>query len=150
MLSNYKGTLLIVSHDRDFLDQTINKILHFKSDNSVSLFLGGYSDFLKSQTDQIKEKKIKKNIDFEKNNKKVNKLTYKFEYELKQLPKEIDVIKNELKIITDELKQSNLYIENNNRFLEITDKMEKLNHNLAIKEERWLELLEKEESFKKK
>ena len=150
MLSNYKGTLLIVSHDRDFLDQTINKILHFKSDYSVSLFLGGYSDFLKSQTDEIKEKKIKKNIDFEKNNKKVNKLTYKFEYELKQLPKEIDVIKDELKTITDELKQSNLYIENNNRFLEITDKMEKLNHNLAIKEERWLELLEKEESFKKK
>ena len=50
MLSNYKGTLLIVSHDRDFLDQTVNKILHFDTNGKVSLFLGGYSDFLKSQT----------------------------------------------------------------------------------------------------
>ena len=148
MLSNYKGTLLIVSHDRDFLDQTVNKILHFKSDQSVSLFLGGYSDFLKSQTNEVKDKKIKKNIIFEKSNKKVKKLTYKFEYELKQLPKEIEIIKEELEKITDELKQSNLYIENNNRFIEITDKMEKLNHNLVIKEERWLELLELEEGFK--
>ena len=32
MLTNYKGTLLIVSHDRDFLDQTVNKIIHFKGD----------------------------------------------------------------------------------------------------------------------
>ena len=39
MLSNYNGTLLIVSHDRDFLDQTVNKILHFKEDGNVSLFL---------------------------------------------------------------------------------------------------------------
>ena len=38
--------------------------------------------------------------------------------------------------------------ENNNRFFEITGKMEKLNHNLVIKEERWLELLEIEEGFK--
>ena len=40
MLSNYKGTLLIVSHDRDFLDQTVNKIMHFEGDGKVSMFLG--------------------------------------------------------------------------------------------------------------
>ena len=60
MLSNYKGTLLIVSHDRDFLDQTVNKILHFDTNGNVSLFLGGYSDFLKSQTKNTnKSQKIK-------------------------------------------------------------------------------------------
>ena len=61
MLSNYKGTLLIVSHDRDFLDQTVNKILHFDTNGNVSLFLGGYSDFLKSQTKKI-QIKDQKNI----------------------------------------------------------------------------------------
>ena len=52
MLSNYKGTLLIVSHDRDFLDQTVNKIMHFEGDGKVSMFLGGYSDFLNHQSNQ--------------------------------------------------------------------------------------------------
>ena len=46
MLTNYKGTLLIVSHDRDFLDQTVNKILHFDGNGNISIFMGGYSDFL--------------------------------------------------------------------------------------------------------
>ena len=60
MLSNYKGTLLIVSHDRDFLDQTVNKILHFDTSGNVSLFLGGYSDFLKSHNKKNKNKNTKK------------------------------------------------------------------------------------------
>ena len=50
MLSSYKGTLLIVSHDRDFLDQTVNKILSFDGDGKISTFLGGYSDFLNHQS----------------------------------------------------------------------------------------------------
>jgi ATP-binding cassette subfamily F protein uup len=53
MLSSYKGTLLIVSHDRDFLDQTVNKILSFDGDGKISMFLGGYSDFLNHQSDKI-------------------------------------------------------------------------------------------------
>ena len=52
MLSNYSGTLLIVSHDRDFLDQTVNKILYFDEKGQVFIFLGGYSDFLKSQQNE--------------------------------------------------------------------------------------------------
>ena len=59
MLSNYKGTLLIVSHDRDFLDQTVNKILHFNTNGNVSLFLG-YSDFLNSQIKNNTNKSPKK------------------------------------------------------------------------------------------
>ena len=53
MLSNDKGTLLIVSHDRDCLDQTVNKILYFEGDGKVSFFLGGYSDFLKHKSNEL-------------------------------------------------------------------------------------------------
>ena len=52
MLTNYKGTLLIVSHDRDFLDQTVNKIIYFKGGGKISIFMGGYSDFLKSKEEE--------------------------------------------------------------------------------------------------
>ena len=149
MLSNYNGTLLIVSHDRDFLDQTVNKILHFKEDGNVSLFFGGYSDFLKSENQQVaKNKEIKKS--HSENNKVKNskaKLSYKFQYELEQLPNQIKNIQQELEDIKNELKDTNLYLENYERYQEITSKMEVLNSDLNTKENRWFELIKMEEDL---
>ena len=147
MLSNYTGTLLIVSHDRDFLDQTVNKILYFDEKGQVSIFLGGYSDFLKSQQNE----KIIKSISKKKNNYKVvssknnKKLSFKYKYELENLPKEIEDLENKIDDITKELKNSNLYLSDANRFNEITNEMLELKKTLSIKEERWLFLLEMEE-----
>ena len=147
MLSNYSGTLLIVSHDRDFLDQTVNKILYFDEKGQVSIFLGGYSDFLKSQQNE----KIIKSISKKKNNYKVvssknnKKLSFKYKYELENLPKEIEDLENKIDNITKELKNSNLYLSDANRFNEITNEMVELKKILSIKEERWLFLLEMEE-----
>ena len=148
MLSNYNGTLLIVSHDRDFLDQTVNKILHFDHSGNVSLFLGGYSDFLKSQTKPNTKKTSKKNKNQKDNATKQSKLSYKYQHELDNLPKEITLIQEELEYVTNELKKSNMYLENHTRYLEITKKMEILNKELTLKEDRWLEILEIEESIK--
>ena len=148
MLSNYKGTLLIVSHDRDFLDQTVNKILHFDTNGKVSLFLGGYSDFLKSQTKKITNKSTKKNKNSNDKSTKSLKLSYKYKFELENIPNEINTIQEELNIMTNELKQSNLYLENHDRYLAITKKMESLNNELKMKEDRWLEILEIEEKLK--
>jgi ATP-binding cassette subfamily F protein uup len=149
MLSNYNGTLLIVSHDRDFLDQTVNKILYFKDDGDVELFFGGYSDFLKSQNQQVYKSKESKNSISEnkKNNLSKNKLSYKFKFELDKLPNEIKIIQQELEEIKNEMKDSNLYLENYDRYQEITNKMEELNTKLSIKENRWYELLKMEEDL---
>ena len=46
ILSQYEGTLIVVSHDRDFLDQTVTKILAFEGDGVVEGHIGGYSDYL--------------------------------------------------------------------------------------------------------
>ncbi len=149
MLSNYNGTLLIVSHDRDFLDQTVNKILHFKEDGNVSLFFGGYSDFLKSENQQVAKNKETKKSHSE-NNKVKNskaKLSYKFQYELEQLPNQIKNIQQELEDIKNELKDTNLYLENFDRYQEITSKMEVLNSDLNTKENRWFELIKMEEDL---
>ncbi len=149
MLSNYNGTLLIVSHDRDFLDQTVNKILHFKEDGNVSLFFGGYSDFLKSENQQVAKNKVTKKSNSE-NNKVKNskaKLSYKFQYELEQLPNQIKNIQQELEDIKNELKDTNLYLENFERYQEITSKMEVLNNDLNTKENRWFELIKMEEDL---
>ena len=149
MLSNYNGTLLIVSHDRDFLDQTVNKILHFKEDGNVSLFFGGYSDFLKSENQQVTKNKETKKSHSENNKVKSSKakLSYKFQYELEQLPNQIKNIQQELEDIKNELKDTNLYLENYERYQEITSKMEVLNSDLNTKENRWFELIKMEEDL---
>ena len=149
MLSNYKGTLLIVSHDRDFLDQTVNKILFFDINGKVSLFLGGYSDFLKSQNLQNEKIKLKKSKRITETTSTSNKLSYKYQFELDKLPQEINLIEEEIKNIVKELKMSNLYLDNHSRYVEITNKMELLNKELSIKEDRWLEILEMQENMKK-
>ena len=149
MLANYKGTLLIVSHDRDFLDQTVNKIMYFEEGGKVSMFLGGYSDFLNHQSNQKQVNQEKKKILRSKKNKSNDKLSFKFKFELENIPNEIAEIEEEISLIKNELKDNNLYISNPNRFEEITNKLIILEQEYEKKEARWLELLEMEEVIKK-
>ncbi len=149
MLSSYKGTLLIVSHDRDFLDQTVNKILYFEGNGNISLFLGGYSDFLNNKTNEkeTESKKIK-SIDTKKQNKN-EKLSFKFKYELENMPIETEELGIEIKKIKNELKDNNLYINDPERFEEITTQLSILENDFEKKETRWLELLEMEQAINK-
>ena len=149
MLANYKGTLLIVSHDRDFLDQTVNKIMYFEEGGKVSMFLGGYSDFLNHQSNQKQVHQEKKKILRSKKNKSNDKLSFKFKFELENIPNEIAEIEEEISLIKNELKDNNLYISNPNRFEEITNKLIILEQEYEKKEARWLELLEMEEAINK-
>ena len=149
MLANYKGTLLIVSHDRDFLDQTVNKIMYFEEGGKVSMFLGGYSDFLNHQSNLKQVNQEKKKILRSKKNKSNDKLSFKFKFELENIPNEIVEIEEEISLIKNELKDNNLYISNPNRFEEITNKLIILEQEYEKKEARWLELLEMEEAIKK-
>ncbi len=147
MLSNYKGTLLIVSHDRDFLDQTVNKILFFEGEGKMSMFLGGYSDFLNHQSDKlINNKKVNKKQIIKKS-KKIEKLSFKFKFELDNIPKEIQSMQEQITFLKNELKDSNLYINDNNRFELVTKQLSVLEKDFENKEIRWLELLEMEENY---
>ena len=149
MLSNYKGTLLIVSHDRDFLDQTVNKILYFEGDGKASMFLGGYSDFLNHQSSQEEIKNVKKKLPDSKKQNNNDKLSFKFKYELDNIPNETAKLEEKISLIKNELKDNNLYINNPDRFEEITKELIILEKNFETKEFRWLELLEMEEAIKK-
>ena len=147
MLSSYRGTLLIVSHDRDFLDQTVNKILFFEGEGKMSMFLGGYSDFLNHQSDKlINNKKVNKKQTIKKS-KKIEKLSFKFKFELDNIPKEIQSMQEQITFLKNELKDSNLYINDNNRFELVTKQLSVLEKDFENKEIRWLELLEMEENY---
>jgi len=149
ILTNYKGTLLIVSHDRDFLDQTVNKIMYFEGDGKVLMFLGGYSDFLNHQSNKEQNKNQKIKLPNSKKQKNNDKLSFKFKYELENIPYETAKLEEAISIIKNELKDNNLYINNPDRFEEITKNLKILEKDFEIKELRWLELLEMEEAIEK-
>ena len=148
MLSEYNGTLIVVSHNRDFLDKLVNKILYFKGNGEVLIFNGGYNDFLAHKDELIGLPKASQNDDkSEEPSKKSNisnkkKITFKLKFELDNLPKEIDQIKEDLKAMDKILSNPNLFNEDQDKFIETSEKIGALQLLLEEKEDRWLELLE--------
>ena len=152
ILSQYNGTLIVVSHNRDFLDKLVNKILYFKGNGEIVIFNGGYHDFL-SQKEQIISSNAnivekKSNVkDSEANTNKTGKkkLTFKLKFELDKIPKEIDMLKNQLEKLEKIISDPSLYEKDNSLFIDTSNKIGSIQLKLQEKEERWLQLMELDE-----
>ena len=146
ILINYKGTLIIVSHDRDFLDQTVTRILAFQGDGKVIDCIGGYSVYLKLKKNSFKNKslikhdlnKVKKDNQSKMSNN--NKLTYKLEHELSIIPSEIKKLETIILQMNNILSDADLYTKNIDKFLESSKTLEISKKKLDELETRWLEL----------
>mgnify|MGYP006233751187 FL=1 len=149
ILSGYNGTLVVVSHNRDFLDKLVNKILFFKGNGEVVLFNGGYHDFLNNKDLLINDSDESLKIDhkaekYKKNSSKVikKKLTFKLQYELNNLPKQIDLLKEQIDHFEKILEAPDLYKKDYDLFITSSEKLGSLQLELETKEQRWLELME--------
>ena len=149
ILSSYNGTLVVVSHNRDFLDKLVNKILFFKGNGEVVLFNGGYHDFLNNKDLLINNSDDSLKIDnkaekYKKNSSKVikKKLTFKLQYELNNLPKQIDLLKEQIDHFEKILEAPDLYKKDYDLFITSSEKLGSLQLELETKEQRWLELME--------
>ena len=149
ILSGYNGTLVVVSHNRDFLDRLVNKILFFKGNGEVVLFNGGYHDFLNNKDLLINDSDVSLKIDhkaekYKKNSSKVTKkkLTFKLQYELNNLPKQIDLLKEQIDHFEKILEAPDLYKKDYDLFIASSEKLGSLQLELETKEQRWLELME--------
>ncbi len=146
ILINYKGTLIIVSHDRDFLDQTVTRILAFQGNGKVIDCIGGYSDYLKLKKISFKNKnlikhhlnKVKKDNQSKISNN--NKLTYKLEHELSIIPSEIKKLETIISQMNNILSDADLYTKNIDKFLESSKTLEISKKKLDELETRWLVL----------
>ena len=149
ILSGYNGTLVVVSHNRDFLDKLVNKILFFKGNGEVVLFNGGYHDFLNNKDLLINDSDDSLKIDhkaekYKKNSSKVTKkkLTFKLQYELNNLPKQIDLLKEQIDHFEKIIETPDLYKKDYDLFMTSSEKLGSLQLELETKEQRWLELME--------
>ena len=150
VIADYDGTVLIVSHDRDFLDRTVTSILAFEEEGSIVPHAGGYSDYLgRLRKRKNKDKEAVKTAkkagkakpgDTGAAKAKKDRLSYKQVYQLEQLPKEIENLRAH--IATGEAKLADMaFFERDPKgFEELATQLAADKASLAAKEESWLEL----------
>lgn len=148
ILISYPGTLFVVSHDRDFLDQTVTKILAFEGDGRVEGYIGGYSDYLeasgrsKKKTEEKEAAKPTAPKAETKKEKTEKRLSYKLQYELENLPKKIATLEAEIESLVDTLSDPELYSKDAGAFHSQSKRLVTARDDLNVAELRWLELEE--------
>lgn len=155
MLEQYAGTLLIVSHDRAFLDNTVTSCLCPIGDGKWVLTAGGWSDAqaqlteLSGEQEQTKSKsKTKHNTENRKQNTKpVTKLSFKDTHRLKELDTLIPTLTTEISTLEASLADSNLYAADPVEFQSLSSRLATARTELDNAELEWLELSEKREEI---
>lgn len=151
MLADYKGTLIVVSHDRDFLDRTVTEILAFEGDAEVHHVFGGYSDYMREVHGRIAKKKELENAGKQQVKTSTPEpldpmkkpLTYGEKLELEKLPKQMEEFQTSLQTIQEKLDVTGLFEQDPDAFQTLINAYEKQKKQLAETEERWLELEER-------
>jgi ATP-binding cassette subfamily F protein uup len=144
-LENYSGCLLIVSHDRYFMDRLVDHLFIFEGEGIVRDFNGTYSEFKLSEEQKAKNALAEKNSDNKKQQTvkeevKVSKLSYKEKLELEQITKEIHEIESKKLALMQEIESlSGDY----DKIQQVSLELEKLMVTLDSKSVRWFELSEK-------
>ena len=154
VLADYDGTLVLVSHDRDFLDRIVTHSLVFEGDGTVQAYPGGYSDYERQRPDRSDEKtstKAKSSADnvvaLKPKAPKKAKLSYKDQRELDHLPAEVELLAHQIDQAEAELADPDFYAKDPSGFTTLSQKLEDMRANLDEKEMRWLELEELKDSL---
>jgi ABC transport system ATP-binding/permease protein len=149
VIADYDGTVLIVSHDRDFLDRTVTVTLGLDGSGKVDIVAGGYEDWAKRRRQASAPAKAKSAQAPQPDRKPQPsaKLSYKDQRDLDRLPQEIEHLEAEIAAVEDVLADANLYTRDPGRFGELTDRAAKLRDEKHKAEERWLEVAEMAEAL---
>ena len=150
VVGDYDGTVLIVSHDRDFLDRTVTSTLAFEEEGKIISHAGGYSDYLsrRIKSEARQNAKAKKKVAPEKPRaNRSARLSYNDTYQLEALPKEIAAL--EIFIAEGELKLSDMsyFSKDPDGYQKLADKVSAAQSDKAVKEEQWLEIELKREAL---
>ncbi|UTZ21740.1 ABC transporter ATP-binding protein [Vibrio campbellii] len=151
MLANYQGTLLLVSHDREFVDNTVTTSWIFEGNGVIEEFVGGYHD-AKQQRDQVLasrgqvEKAAKKEKVVEetpkttqpKNNSK--KLSYKLQRELEALPAKLEQLESDIETLQEQVNDPEFFTKSVEQTQPVLEQLAAVEQELEIAFERWEEL----------
>lgn len=145
LIDDYEGTVLLVSHDRDFLDRVSTTTIAMEGDGRAIIYAGGYTDYITQRGEVIhhdQEEKKKPKVASEKPKSENEGLSYKQQYRLKELPDIIARLEAEIAKLELFLADPNLFNDHPVKFQKATDGLIERQEALAKAEEEWLELEE--------
>jgi ATP-binding cassette subfamily F protein uup len=154
LLSDYTGTLLLVSHDRDFLDRIVTSVLAPTGDGRWTEYAGGYSDMLAQRKGEdlrteakadaaTATRKQAESTPSATTNAQRAKLSYKEKHALSVLPDEIAKLESEIKTLSEKLADPGLYARDRATFEKANTRLTAAQSQLESAETQWLELEEK-------
>ena len=145
----YKGTLLLVSHDREFLDNVVTSTFVLEGDGEVRSYPGGYADYI-AQRGRREEKPAQTAAPVQPKvatpQPQSKKLSYKEQRELDALPDRIDALEKELDAIREALADGTIYRSDPAKAQSLTERMPLAEAELEAAVERWAELEERSQT----
>jgi ATP-binding cassette subfamily F protein uup len=150
LLTEYKGTLLLVSHDREFLDNVVSSTLVLEGDGKVGDYVGGYSDWLRQKPAErssvassfltTKPSQTEASAAASNSEKPKRKLSYKDARELEQLPARIEQLEAEIAKHAEAMNDPSFYQQDNASIQKANDALAKAQAELDSAYARWTEL----------
>lgn len=151
LLSTYDGTVLLVSHDRDFLDRVAATTIAMEGDGKATVYAGGWTDYLaQRQQDDFDQSVVAKSKPGAKSEKpkatQQSGLSFTEKHRLEALPAEMQRLEAEIAKLEELMSDPTLYSDNPVKFQKATDALVERNEKLQDAEAEWLMLEEKAES----
>ena len=147
LINDYDGTVLLVSHDRDFLDRTVSRTIAYEGPGQWQVYAGGYSDMIAQRGEGVsarEETNKKETTNREKSEKSTSstssKLSYKHKFRLEKLPEEIEVVETRIGKMESQLADPDLFSKDPEGFTKIAVDLEEAKAELDALETEWLEL----------
>lgn len=152
MLGAYQGTVLLVSHDRDFLDRLVTSVINAEGNGDWQEYAGGYSDMIR-QRQQVEPEVTDQNTTPKKTNANTrttpskSKLTFKDKHALETLPDKMTQIETQIQELREALAKPDFFARDPEGFQKTAQDLETAETTLAGMEEQWLELEMKREEL---
>ena len=153
LLTDFQGTVVLVSHDRAFLDGIVTSTMVFEEDQGLKEYVGGYSDWqkqllkeAKSKSELVNNASQKKPLQKTQSKKNPNRLGFNERRELEEMPERIEALESELQVLTSRMGSADFYSQEGEAIKLASQRLAELNEELEAAYLRWETLSRLEET----
>ena len=155
-LTDYSGTLIIVSHDREFLDNVVTSTIVFEENGELREYVGGYSDWLRQgkALAEVDDPNIDSGVASARAESRAKqipkKLSYNEQRELNQLPQQIESLESKVDSLLEKISASDFYSQDHDATGPVLQEFSESQQTLDLALERWTELEDQQLQYEKK
>ncbi len=140
LLVEFQGTVLLVSHDREFLDNVVTSTFVFEGDGRIAEYVGGYADWIRQRPAPAAAKPVEAKPKATEKAPKPKRMTNRERSELEELPRRIELLEQEQSELAARLADPAFYQKESGAAPAVHERLEAIEHELAAAFDRWSQL----------